>query len=130
MSQQSNTLKALMSKSDTQELGFDLAKSVFNDEDVQEELYLWYWSELVAWDITALQTHKVWRRVKSYLQIMEIINDDGNRIENFGQALARSIYGGSSLRYTPVYTVHNLTGKRPLGTISYGLDSDEEDKPF
>lgn len=82
MGQEAKTLEKLLSDHTTLSLGFSLAMETFHIPDVRNMLTDWYY-KVRAQEINLLGTNTSFlRRVERYLQIMEIIDDDGDRITN------------------------------------------------
>lgn len=105
------TLRNLLGDKNTVEMGFDMAKTMFSDKNVQYVLINWYTqitsivkdpnlyiprlSESIKEYIKAV--YWIVPRVERFLQLMELIDDDGRTIEDINNTAPWLKYG--QLRY-------------------------------
>lgn len=119
MIQEAITLQNLLRDPNTMALGFDLAKERFHEPDVRSLLIKWY-QEIRIWSLQSLPKGAspggLVGRVERYLQIMEAIDNDGNRIEDSGDAIALGGHCGSRPGNAATPGQHYVWSSRLPGT--------------
>lgn len=109
---QAHTIQQLLSKVDTFELGFDLAKQTFDQEDVRNELTEWFLKMCTRVPnkdtlTYALASSSLFGRVARFLQLMNIVDNDGKRIEDIGNFTAFSGHSGPRFRDISQYPINH-----------------------
>lgn len=139
---QAHTIQQLLSNPESFELGFDLAQKVFEDSAVQEHLYFWYkcarqalekYKENITkgvpmqdgWRHKLAAAVRILPRVERYLEVMEIINSDGERIIDTGDAIALGGHCGTRVRVVDPSANGGagFQGSGRSGAVLDGLDS-------
>jgi hypothetical protein len=100
--QEAETLKNLLSNKETMEMGFDMAKELFNDEEIRAVTISWYrrWHAQVSISTSkeqyesALTSNSLFARVTRYLELMGESNA-GLRDKDLGELITRLGHSGA-----------------------------------